>query len=105
MKALMKMSISKVNPAANLAAGLTGTFVVNGSPTKTEIVDTAGGRSQVAQLATVAVVLIVILFLTQPISYLPNPVLAAVVFSIGIRLIDIKGMRSIFKLTFRTSEK
>ncbi len=83
--------------AANLAAGLTGTFVVNGSPTKTEIVDTAGGRSQVAQLATVAVVLIVILFLTQPISYLPNPVLAAVVFSIGLRLVDIKGMRSIFK--------
>ncbi len=83
--------------AANLAAGLTGTFVVNGSPTKTEIVDTAGGRSQVAQLSTVAVVLIVILFLTQPISYLPNAVLAAIVFSIGLRLIDIKGMQSIFK--------
>ncbi len=83
--------------AANLAAGLTGTFVVNGSPTKTEIVDTAGGRSQVAQLATVAVVLITILFLTEPISYLPNPVLAAIVFSIGLRLIDIHGMRSIFK--------
>jgi sulfate permease, SulP family len=82
---------------ANLAAGLTGTFVVNGSPTKTEIVDTAGGRSQVAQLATVAVVLVVILFLTQPISYLPNPVLAAIVFSIGLRLIDIKGLQGIFK--------
>ncbi len=83
--------------AANLAAGLTGTFVVNGSPTKTEIVDTAGGRSQVAQLSTAVVVLMVILFLTQPLSYLPNPVLAAIVFSIGLRLIDIKGMRSIFK--------
>ncbi len=83
--------------AANLAAGLTGTFVVNGSPTKTEIVDTAGGRSQVAQLATVAVVLVVILFLTQPISYLPNPVLAAIVFSIGLRLVDIKGLQAIFK--------
>jgi sulfate permease, SulP family len=83
--------------AANLAAGLTGTFVVNGSPTKTEIVDTAGGRSQIAQLATVAVVLVVILLLTQPISYLPNTVLAAIVFSIGIRLIDIKRMQSIFK--------
>jgi sulfate permease, SulP family len=82
---------------ANLAAGLTGTFVVNGSPTKTEIVDTAGGRSQVAQLSTVAVVLVVILFLTQPISYLPNPVLAAIVFSIGLRLIDLNGMRSILK--------
>ncbi len=83
--------------AANLAAGLTGTFVVNGSPTKTEIVDTAGGRSQVAQLSTAVVVLMVILFLTQPLSYLPNPVLAAIVFSIGLRLIDMKGMRSIFK--------
>ncbi len=82
---------------ANLAAGLTGTFVVNGSPTKTEIVDTAGGRSQVAQLATVTVVLVVILFLTQPISYLPNPVLAAIVFSIGLRLVDIKGLKAIFK--------
>ncbi len=83
--------------AANLAAGLTGTFVVNGSPTKTEIVDTAGGRSQLAQLVTVAVVLVVILLLTQPISYLPNTVLAAIVFSIGLRLIDIKGMQAIFK--------
>jgi sulfate permease, SulP family len=84
--------------AANLAAGLTGTFVVNGSPTKTEIVDKAGGRSQVAQLSTVAIVLIVILCLTQSIGYLPNSVLAAIVFSIGLRLIDIKGMRSIFKI-------
>ncbi len=81
---------------ANLAAGLSGTFVVNGSPTKTEIVDTAGGRSQIAQLTTVVVVLIVILFLTQPISYLPNAVLAAIVFSIGLKLIDIRGMRAIF---------
>jgi SulP family sulfate permease len=83
--------------AANLAAGLTGTFVVNGSPTKTEIVDTAGGRSQVAQLVTVIVVLMVILFLTRPISYLPNVVLSAIVFLIGLKLIDIQGMRAIFK--------
>ncbi len=79
---------------ANLAAGLSGTFVVNGSPTKTEIVDTAGGRSQFAQLTTVVVVLVVILLFTQPISYLPNAVLAAIVFLIGLNLIDIRGMRS-----------
>jgi sulfate permease, SulP family len=83
--------------AANLAAGLSGTFVVNGSPTKTEIVDSAGGRSQIAQLATVVAVLAVILFLTQPISYLPNTVLAAIVFLIGLRLIDLEGMRSLFQ--------
>jgi sulfate permease, SulP family len=31
--------------AANVAAAFSGTFVVNGSPTKTQIVDSAGGRS------------------------------------------------------------
>ena len=34
--------------AANAAAAFTGTFVVNGSPTKTQIVDSAGGRSQLS---------------------------------------------------------
>ncbi len=83
--------------AANVAAGLTGTFVVNGSPTKTAIVDTAGGRSQVSQLTTAAIVLIVILFLTAPIGYLPNATLAAIVFSIGLKLIDLKELYDIFK--------
>ena len=80
---------------ANVSAGLTGTFVVNGSPTKTEMVDSAGGRSQLAQFTTVGIVLLVLLFLTKPLSYMPNAVLAAVVFLIGVRLVDVKGMRLI----------
>jgi hypothetical protein len=47
---------------ANVAAGLSGTFVVNGSPTKTQMVDSAGGRTQLSQLACAAVVLIVLPF-------------------------------------------
>ena len=58
--------------AANIAAGLTGTFVVNGSPTKTQMVDGAGGRSQLASLATSGIVLIVLLFLTKPLEYMPT---------------------------------
>jgi SulP family sulfate permease len=84
--------------AANTAAALTGTFVVNGSPTKTEMVDEAGGRSQVAHLTTAAVVLIVLLFLTRPLSFLPNAVLSAIVFMIGVKLIDVKGMQELFRL-------
>jgi SulP family sulfate permease len=80
---------------ANFSAGFTGTFVVNGSPTKTAMVDHAGGRSQLAQLTTAAVVIIVLLFLTKPLSYMPSAVLAAVVFLIGVELVDIKGMRTI----------
>jgi sulfate permease, SulP family len=83
---------------ANFAAGISGTFVVNGSPTKTEMVDSAGGRTQVSQLTAAAIVVIVLLFLTVPLSYMPNAVLAAVVFLIGIRLIDYKGMSDIYRL-------
>ncbi len=81
---------------ANIGAALSGTFVVNGSPTKTEMVDSAGGRSQLAQLTTVAIVLAVLLFLTAPLSYMPIAVLAAIVFIIGVELVDVKQMRQIF---------
>jgi sulfate permease, SulP family len=84
--------------AANIAAGLSGTFVVNGSPTKTEILDDARGRTQVAPLTTAAVVALVLLFLTGPLKYLPNAVLAAVVFVIGVKLVDIAHMKEIWRL-------
>jgi SulP family sulfate permease len=81
--------------AANAAAAFSGTFVVNGSPTKAQIVDTAGGRSQLSSLAASAVVLLVLVLLTRPLAYLPDAALAAVVFLIAIELIDLAGMRRI----------
>ena len=81
--------------AANAAAAFSGTFVVNGSPTKTQIVDSAGGRSQLSQLTASAVVLIVLVLLTGPLAYLPDAALAAVVFLIAVELVDVKGMRHI----------
>jgi len=81
---------------ANIGAGLSGTFVVNGSPTKTQMVDGAGGRSQLSLLFTAAIVLLVLLFLTGPLAFMPEAVLAAVVFLIGVDLIDIKGMKNIY---------
>jgi high affinity sulfate transporter 1 len=81
---------------ANIGAGLSGTFVVNGSPTKTQMVDSAGGRSQLSLLFTTVIVLLVLLFLTGPLAFMPEAVLSAVVFLIGIDLIDIKGMQKIY---------
>jgi high affinity sulfate transporter 1 len=81
---------------ANIGAALSGTFVVNGSPTKTQMVDSAGGRTQLSLLATSIIVLIVLLFLTAPLAYLPEAVLSAVVFLVGIDLIDVEGLRSIY---------
>jgi MFS superfamily sulfate permease-like transporter len=82
---------------ANLGAALTGTFVVNGSPTKTQMVDSAGGHSQLAQITTSVMVLLVLLFLTRPLEFMPGAVLSAVVFRIGLDLIDVSGMRQVFR--------
>jgi len=82
--------------AANLLAGVSGTFVVNGSPTKTAIVDAAGSRTQVAQLTTVLVVIAVLLVATPLIERLPVAALAAQVFLIGIKLVDVRSLKDIY---------
>ncbi len=83
--------------AANAAAAVSGTFVVNGSPTQTAMADSAGARSQVAQLVFAGIVLLVLLFLTEPLQYLPRSVLASIVFTIAVGMIDVKGLRAIFR--------
>src|SRR5689334_15347706 len=81
--------------AANVAAAFSGTFPVNGSPTKAQIVDNAGGRSQLSSLAASVVVLLVLVLLTGPLAYLPTAALAAVVFLIAVELVDVAGLRRI----------
>ncbi len=81
--------------AANAMAGLSGTFIVNGSPTQTAMVEGAGARSQVAQLSTAAVVALVLLFFTKPLAYLPHCVLGALVFMIAVRMIKLRSLADI----------
>jgi sulfate permease, SulP family len=83
---------------ANVAAGLSSTFVVNGSPTKTEMADEAKSRTQVAMLSMAVAVALVLLFLTKPLQYMPNAVLAAVVFVIGLKLINLRRMAEVWRL-------
>jgi SulP family sulfate permease len=81
--------------AANAAAAVSGAFVVNGSPTQTAMADRAGARSQLAQLVFAGIVLLVLLALTGPLQYLPRCVLAAIVFTIALGMIDATGLRDI----------
>ena len=83
--------------AANAAAAISGTFVVNGSLTQTAMAERAGAQSQVAQLVAAVVVVFVLLFLTGPLQYLPRFVLAAIVFNIAIGLIDRRGLAEILR--------
>jgi sulfate permease, SulP family len=81
--------------AANAVAAISGTFVVNGSPTQTAMANRAGARSQVAQIVFAGLVLVVLLFLTGPLRYLPRCVLGAIVFTVAITMIDIAALREI----------
>jgi MFS superfamily sulfate permease-like transporter len=49
-------------------------------------------------LTTAAIVLLVLLFFTKPLQYMPTAVLASVVFVIGIELVDLGGMRAVMRL-------
>jgi len=81
--------------AANAAAALSGTFVVNGSPTQTAMVENSGGQSQIAQLSTAACVVLVLLFATRPLQFLPRCALGALVFAIAVKLINLRALRQI----------
>ena len=81
--------------AANAAAAVSGAFVVNGSLTQTAMAERAGAQSQVAQLVAAAVVVVVLLFLTGPLQYLPRFILATIVFNIAVGLIDHRALDEI----------
>ena len=81
---------------ANLGAMVSGTYVVNGSPTKTEIVDGVGARSQRAALVTAAISVVALFTIAGPLNHLPVAVLAAVVVTIALRLVKLRDLTAIF---------
>ncbi len=75
--------------SADIAAGLTGAFPLGISGSRTSVNDQMKARTQVGQLVAVAVVAAVLLFLTEPIQYLPSPVLAAIIIVAASSLISL----------------
>jgi SulP family sulfate permease len=71
--------------------------VVNGSPTQTATADHVGARSQLSQLVLAGVVVLVLLCLTGPLQYLPRCVLASIVFTIAVGMIDATRLRDIHR--------
>ena len=85
--------------AANTVAAFSGAFVVNGSPTQTAMAERAGTRSQFGQLAFAGVVVVVLLFFSRYLQYLPHCILASIVFTIAIGLINVQSLRAIRRET------
>lgn len=83
---------------SNVAAGLSGGYVVNSSPTRAGILQESGSSSKWPMLTAAAVTVLVLLFFTAPLHFLPLCVLAAIVVYVAIRLVDLKALRHIASL-------
>jgi MFS superfamily sulfate permease-like transporter len=73
--------------AANLAAGITQAFPVGASGSRTAVNDQMGGRTQRSGLIGAAAIAVVLLFLTEPMRYLPKATLGAVIVAAAIGLV------------------
>jgi high affinity sulfate transporter 1 len=84
--------------ATNIAAALAQSFVVSGTNSRTAVADAAGGRTQVTGIVSALAVAVVALFLTAPLQYVPSVVLAAVLVTAGLALLDIGKLKMIYRI-------
>jgi SulP family sulfate permease len=81
--------------AANASAGVTQAFSVGASGSRTAVNEAMGARTQIAGLFAVGTVVAVLVFLTEPVQYLPVAVLGAVIVSAGINIVDPSAWRAL----------
>lgn len=84
--------------ATNIAAALAQSFVVSGTNSRTAVADAAGGRTQVTGIVSALAVGVVALFLTAPLQYVPTVVLAAVLVTAGLALLDVGKLKMIYRI-------
>jgi sulfate permease, SulP family len=83
--------------AGSLAAGLSGSFAVNSSPPRTQVVAAAGGRSQLTSVVAAALVFAVVLAATGLLKDLPEAALGAILIFIATRLFRAGDLKSILR--------
>jgi high affinity sulfate transporter 1 len=87
--------------AANIASALSQGFAISGADSRTAMNDAAGGRTQVAGLVAAAVIALVLLFLTEPLQYVPIAALGAVLVRAAYSLVDIGTLKMLYRVDRR----
>lgn len=83
--------------AANLGASLVQGFVVDASLSASATAEGAGAKSQLASLVAAALVLVTLLLLAPLFTQLPNAILAAIVITSVLALIDLRGLAMLYR--------
>jgi high affinity sulfate transporter 1 len=83
--------------AANIASALSQSFAVTGADSRTAVGVAGGGRTQVMGLIAAATIAAVLLFLTEPLRFVPVAALGAVLVFAAFSLFDVGALREIWK--------
>jgi MFS superfamily sulfate permease-like transporter len=79
----------------SIFAGLIGAFPVNASPPRTAVVCETGGRSQIAGLTAVAIVVLLLAFGTALLQRIPNAALGGVLLFVALRIIRFRQIAAV----------
>jgi MFS superfamily sulfate permease-like transporter len=81
----------------SILSGLIGAFPVNASPPRTGVVAETGGQSQLACLAAVAIVILLLAFGASLLRQIPNAALGGVLLFVALRIIRVGQIVTIFR--------
>jgi MFS superfamily sulfate permease-like transporter len=84
---------------ANIASGLFAGFPVTVSDSRTAINMSVGGRSQMSGLVAALALTATLLYLNEALRLLPVPALGAILIAAAISLIDLPGLREIWRVS------
>jgi MFS superfamily sulfate permease-like transporter len=84
---------------ANLAAGLGSAFPVSGGMSQSLVNESGGARTPLSGFISALLTLIIVLFFTGLLAYLPQPVLAAIVLVAVTGLVQIDTLKHIWRFS------
>ncbi len=84
---------------SNLTAGLGSALPISGGMSQSLVNESAGARTPLSGLVAAAITLVVVLFLTGLLRYLPQPVLAAIVLAAVTGLVQVDALRHIWRFS------
>ena len=85
--------------ACNIVSGLLQGFAVTGTTSRTAVNYAVGGKSRVAGIVAGIIMLLVLLFLTDPLAHIPKTALAAAIIVSGFSLFDNVALRELYAIS------
>lgn len=84
--------------AANIGSALSGGFVVSGADSRTAVSDSVGGKTHATGLVAAAVIVLALVFLMEPLRYIPIATLGAVLIVASLSLVDVATLRLLYRI-------